>query len=199
MPPFVRPIRRRIPGLTRLHCSHGPPPYPLSYPQAGGHVMGLHMLAQPHSNAWRSAAHSDHDRPLVGGVRRQTLHLSPLHIAIRLRRFLRLWVASLAGLIPGGASHQRKPLRLMNTTAQDAAVIDAGPAMDLRAEGLHTRHLCVRQRDRLLIRRGSWHLQTLARDPQSMIPDPRKGDRHHPPPQAARRRRASSPRDGTER
>lgn len=63
--------------------------------------MGLQMLAQPHSNAWRWAAHINHDRPLVGGVRRQALHLSPLHIAIRLRRFHRLWVASLAGPIPG--------------------------------------------------------------------------------------------------
>ena len=80
MPPFVRPISRPIPGGLRAALQPRPPLYtPFFTRRAGGRAMGFQILAQAHSNAWRSPAHINHDRLFIGDLGRQARHDTDEH------------------------------------------------------------------------------------------------------------------------
>ena len=80
MPPFVRPISRPIPGAYAAALQPRPPSlYPLFHPQGWSRAIGFQILAQAHSNAWRSPAHINHDRLFIGDLGRQARHDTDEH------------------------------------------------------------------------------------------------------------------------
>jgi hypothetical protein len=111
-PPLVRPIRRP-------RRSSGP----LFRPQARSRAMCRQVLAQACSNRWCMPAHIDHHRLRNDRLRGQSLHLpdeeAPFAAALepvarhRSPPSLPAVIRGLGRAIARGASHHRKPLRLM--------------------------------------------------------------------------------------
>jgi hypothetical protein len=107
--------------------------------------VGFEILAQAHSNAWRSPAHIDHHGRLLNALRRQPSH-HPREDAFVAPAF----PAAVERLVRAVFHRGAQPIAIdKDNPTQHAPIIDAGLTVGLWEEWFKTRHLRIAQPEKV--------------------------------------------------